>query len=223
MFTGIIEEIGVIKEFSKSGNSALVVVECEKVLEGTNIGDSIAIDGVCQTVTKLSLKSFSAQVSGETLSVTTFSKFKKGIKVNLERALTLNGRLGGHIVTGHIDGLGKIKSIQKTQASGNDFYNIKIEVGVGQGGLTRYIAKKGSITVNGISLTVANIVSNEVSLAIIPHTFENTSLNNLKCNDFVNIEVDILAKYVEKILSTDNNTNGNTTLDEKFLKENGFF
>lgn len=223
MFTGIIEEIGVIKEFSKSGNSALVVVECEKVLEGTNIGDSIAIDGVCQTVTKLSSNSFSAQVSGETLSVTTFSKFKKGAKVNLERALTLNGRLGGHIVTGHIDGLGKIKSIQKTQASGNEFYNIKIEVGVGQGGLTRYIAKKGSITVNGISLTVADIVSNEVSLAIIPHTFENTSLNSLKCNDFVNIEVDILAKYVEKILSTDNNTNGNTTLDEKFLKENGFF
>lgn len=220
MFTGIIEEIGVIKEFSKSGNSALVVVECEKVLEGTNIGDSIAIDGVCQTVTKLSSNSFSAQVSGETLSVTTFSKFKKGAKVNLERALTLNGRLGGHIVTGHIDGLGKIKSTQKTQASGNEFYNIKIEV---EKELIKYIAKKGSIIVNGISLTVADIVSNEVSLAIIPHTFENTSLNSLKCNDFVNIEVDILAKYVEKILSTDNNTNGNTTLDEKFLKENGFF
>ena len=223
MFTGIIEEIGVVNEFSKSGNTALVVVECKKVLEGTNIGDSIAIDGVCQTVTKLSSNSFSAQVSGETLGVTTFSKFKRGTKVNLERALTLNGRLGGHIVTGHIDGLGKVKQIQKNQTSGNEFYNIKIEVEVGQGDLTRYIAKKGSITVNGISLTVADVVSNEVSLAIIPHTFENTGLNNLKSSDFVNIEVDILAKYVEKILSTDNNTNGHTTLDENFLKENGFF
>lgn len=216
MFTGIIEEIGVIKEFSKSGNSALVVVGCKKILEDAKIGDSIAIDGVCQTVTSLSSSSFSAQVSGETLGVTTFSKFKSGMKVNLERALTLNGRLGGHIVTGHIDGLGKVKQIQKL----NEFYNIKIEV---EKNSTRYIAKKGSITVNGISLTIADIVSNEVSLAIIPHTFENTSLNNLKSGDFVNIEVDILAKYVEKILSTDNNTNGNTTLDENFLKENGFF
>lgn len=220
MFTGIIEEIGVIKEFSKSGNSALVVVECKKVLEGTNIGDSIAIDGICQTVTAISSNSFSAQVSGETLGVTTFSKLGIGSRVNLERALTFNGRLGGHIVTGHIDGLGKIKLIEKNQSSGNEFYNIKVEI---EKDLAKYVAKKGSITVNGISLTVSDIISNEFSMAIIPHTFKNTSLNNLKFCDFVNIEVDILAKYVEKFLSTDNNTNENKMVDENFLKENGFF
>lgn len=216
MFTGIVEEIGVIKEFSKSRNSALIVVECKKNLEGTEVGDSIAIDGVCQTVTSLTSSSFSAQVSSETLNVTTFSNFKVGMKINLERALALNGRLGGHIVSGHVDGLGKVKKIEKL----SEFYNITFEV---KKDLTKYIAKKGSITVNGVSLTIADIVSNEFNIAIIPHTFENTSLKNLQKGDFVNIEVDILAKYIEKILSTDNNTSRNREIDDNFLKENGFF
>lgn len=216
MFTGIVEEIGVIKEFSKSGNSALIVVECKKVLEDTKIGDSIAIDGVCQTVTSLTSSSFSAQVSSETINVTTFSNFKVGMKINLERALTLNGRLGGHIVSGHVDGLGKVKKIEKL----SEFYNITFEI---EKNLTKYIAKKGSITVNGVSLTIADIASNEFNIAIIPHTFENTSLKNLQKGDFVNIEVDILAKYIEKILSTDNNTSRNREIDDNFLKENGFF
>lgn len=212
MFTGIIEEIGIVKEFRQNGNNALIIVECQKVLEDTKIGDSIAIDGVCQTVINLSSNSFSAQVSSETLNVTSFCKLKTGNKVNLERALTLSSRLGGHIVSGHVDGLGKIKNIQKL----SEFYNIKIEV---DKDLTKYIAKKGSITINGISLTVANITSNEFDVAIIPHTFENTSLNTLKSGDFINVETDVLAKYVEKILSTGNNS----TVNENFLKENGFF
>lgn len=212
MFTGIIEEIGTVKEFTKSSNSALIVVECNKILENPQIGESIAIDGVCQTVTKFDKGRFSAQVSSETLSVTTFSKLKKGDKVNLERALSVNGRFGGHIVTGHIDGLAKIKNIQKM----SEFYNIKFEIAQD---LTKYVAKKGSVTLNGISLTVADIVNNEFSVAIIPHTFENTSLKYLQTGDFVNFEVDILAKYVEKILSTGNNK----AIDENFLKENGFF
>lgn len=219
MFTGIIEEIGIVKEFSKSAKNALIVVECQKILEvgpyGTKIGDSIAIDGVCQTVTALSSSSFSAQVSSETLDVTTFSRLKRGSKVNLERALTLSARLGGHIVSGHVDGLGKIKQIQKL----SDFYNIKFEI---EKDLTKYIAKKGSITINGISLTIADIVSNEFNIAIIPHTYENTNLKQLKSGDFVNIEVDILAKYVEKILSTGNNIS-KKGVDDNFLKENGFF
>lgn len=212
MFTGIIEEIGTVKEFTKSSNSALIVVECNKILENSQIGESIAIDGVCQTITKFDKGSFSTQVSSETLSVTTFSKFKKGDKVNLERALSVNGRFGGHIVTGHIDGLAKIKNIQKL----SEFYNIKFEIAQD---LAKYVAKKGSVTLNGISLTVADIVNNEFSVAIIPHTFENTSLKYLQTGDFVNFEVDILAKYVEKILSTGNNR----AIDEHFLKENGFF
>lgn len=219
MFTGIIEEIGTVKEFTKSGNSALITIECAKILNSSPltshlslIGDSIAIDGVCQTVTKVDKNSFSAQISSETLNVTTFSNLKTGSMVNLERALTLNSRLGGHIVTGHIDGLAKIKNIQKQ----SEFYNIKFEV---EKDLTKYIVKKGSVTLNGVSLTVAEIISNEFSVAIIPHTFENTNLNCLSPGDFVNIEVDILAKYIEKILSTDNNR----VIDENFLKENGFF
>lgn len=212
MFTGIIEETGTIKELSKNDKNALIIVECKEVLDGVKIGDSIAIDGVCQTVTEFGKNSFSAQISSETLSVTNFSRLKKGSKVNLERALTLNSRLGGHIVTGHIDGLAKVKNIQKQ----SEFYNIKFEV---EKNLAKYIVKKGSVTVNGVSLTVAEIVLGEFSIVIIPHTFENTNLCYLKSGDFVNIEVDILAKYIEKILSTDNNR----TLDEKFLKENGFF
>lgn len=215
MFTGIIEEIGVVKQFNQSGNDALIVVECKKVLEDTKIGDSIAIDGVCQTVTSISSNSFSAQVSSETLNVTTFSKLKSGQKVNLERALTLSSRLGGHIVSGHVDGLGKVQKIEKL----NDFYNIKFEV---EKGLTKYIAKKGSITINGISLTVASTEDKEFDVAIIPHTFENTSLNVLKSGDYVNMETDVLAKYVEKILLTDNNSS-KKRVDENFLKENGFF
>lgn len=221
MFTGIIEEIGIVKEFSKSGQNALITVECKKagVNGGTQIGDSIAIDGVCQTVVRLDKNTFSAQVSAETLNVTTFSKLKNGSKVNLERALTLNTRLGGHIVSGHVDGLAKITNIQKIA----DFYNIKIEV---EKELTKYIVKKGSITVNGISLTVADISSSEISIAVIPQTFENTNLNSLKSSDYVNIEVDILAKYVEKLLSTGNNSsnkiNETQKVNEDFLKENGF-
>lgn len=212
MFTGIIEEIGTVKEFTKSANSALIVVECNKILENPQIGESIAINGVCQTVTKFDKGSFSAQVSSETLKVTTFAKMKKGDKVNLERALSVNGRLGGHIVTGHIDGLAKVKNIQKL----SEFYNINFEV---ERDLAKYVAKKGSVALNGISLTVADIVGSEFSVAIIPHTFENTTLNYLKAGDFVNFEVDILAKYVEKILSTGNNK----AIDEDFLKANGFF
>ncbi len=212
MFTGIIEEIGTIKEFRQDGGNALVTVGCKKVLEDTKIGDSIAIDGICQTVISIDKTSFSAQISSETLSVTTFSKFKTGQNVNLERALTLNSRLGGHIVSGHVDGLGKVKNIQKL----SDFYNLKFEL---DKDLAKYIAKKGSVTINGVSLTIADTTSNEFSVAIIPHTFENTDLHKLKSGDFVNIEVDILAKYVEKFLSTGDNK----VLDENFLKENGFF
>lgn len=211
MFTGIIEEIGVIKEFSKS-NDALITVSCQKVLEDVKLGDSIAINGVCQTVVKFDKTSFTVQVSSETLSVTNLANIKAGDKVNLERALTLSARLGGHLVSGHVDGLAKVKNIQKL----SDFYNLKFEV---DKNLSKYIVKKGSVTINGISLTIANIIQNEFEIAIIPHTFENTTLKGLKIGDFVNIEVDILAKYVEKFLSTGNNG----SIDMNFLKENGFF
>lgn len=213
MFTGIIEEIGIVREFKKGTSDALITVECKDVLGDTKLGDSISINGVCQTVVQISGKSFSAQISSETLNVTNFATIKTGDRVNLERAMTLSQRMGGHIVSGHVDGLAKVKNIQKL----SDFYNLKFEVGQE---LTKYIVKKGSVALNGISLTVANIVNREFEVAIIPHTFENTVLSDLKQGCFVNIEVDVLAKYVEKILSTGDNK-GN--LDEKFLMENGFF
>lgn len=213
MFTGIVEETGIVKSFSKNSNGATLEIECNTVLEGTKIGDSIAINGVCQTVTDITSNSFSAKVSDETLFVTTFNSLKSGQIVNLERALTLNSRLGGHIVSGHVDCRGKF--IEKVQLT--DFYNLTFEIPAEQ---EKYVIHKGSITINGISLTVAEINGNIVKTAIIPHTFNNTCLKTLQIGDEVNIETDILGKYVEKILSAKDNNESNISM--KFLQENGF-
>ncbi len=213
MFTGIIEEIGKIKSFSKASNGATLIVSCNTVLNGTNIGDSIAINGVCETVTDMTNDSFAVRISDETLSVTTFAELKQNDFVNLERALTPTSRLGGHIVSGHVDCKGKI--IEKEQL--NDFYNLTFEIPVEQ---QKYIIHKGSITVNGISLTIAKINNNIFKVAVIPHTFENTNLKTLKIGDFVNIETDILGKYVEKFLSA--NDNKESRISMSFLQENGF-
>src|SRR5574344_154122 len=212
MFTGIIEEIGTVQNFYKTGNQAVITVGCSKVLDGTVIGDSISVNGVCQTVVEMTSTGFTANVSEETIKVTNFSKLKSGDFVNLERALTLNARLGGHIVQGHIEGVVVLKNIVKDSG----FYNFKF---FADKNLSKYIVKKGSVALNGVSLTVAEVLDNEFSVAVIPHTFENTVLKYLKVGENLNLETDILAKYVEKFLSTDNNRN----IDENFLKENGFF
>lgn len=212
MFTGIIEEIGKIKTFNKNSNGAEIEIECSKVLNDTKIGDSISVNGTCQTVVEISNNSFKARISDETLKVTNFNSAKIGQAVNLERALTLSSRLGGHIVSGHIDGVGKFISKEKL----TDFYNLCFEI---PSEVDKYIVYKGSITINGISLTVASIKNNIVEVAIIPHTFENTNLFNLKEGDLVNIETDLLGKYVEKILSVNNNKK-DISID--FLMENGF-
>lgn len=196
MFTGIVEETGFIKSF----DGKKLVVECSKVLEGTQIGDSIAIDGCCQTVVSIGKNTFQADVSSETLKIT--KGFKTGECVNLERALTASTRMGGHIVQGHVDGTAKY--------IGDMTFVVSKE-------LDKYIVYKGSITVNGISLTVSKNQNNTFSAAIIPHTLENTNLKFLKTGDLVNIETDILGRYVEKFLSTKNNN-----ITEDFLKENGF-
>lgn|SRR5574344_303336 len=213
MFTGIIEEIGVVKNFEKSSIGALITIECLHVLEDTKIGDSISINGVCQTVVKLGKNWFCADVSEETLKVTNFLKLKKGSEVNLERAISMNGRFGGHIVTGHVDSTAIVKTLEKWSS----FYDLKFQV---KSGVEKYLVRKGSICVNGVSLTVADTYSREFTTSIIPHTFENTNLRNLKVGDIVNIETDVFAKYIEKILSTGNNKDG---ISENFLKENGFY
>ena len=196
MFTGIVEEIGKIKSF----NGEKLVVECKKVLENTQLGDSIAIDGCCQTVVDLTSNTFSTDVSTETLKI--IKGFKAGELVNLERALTPQSRMGGHIVQGHVDGVARYLGEMR--------FEVPKE-------LDEYIVYKGSIAINGVSLTVAQNERNSFAVAIIPHTLENTNLKTLKTGDFVNIETDIVGRYVEKFLSTKDNN-----LTEDFLKENGF-
>ena len=198
MFTGIVEETGTIKSFDGSK----LIIECSKVLEGTKIGDSISIDGCCQTVVCIDKNSFSANVSDETLKVV--KGFKTGGKVNLERALTPTTRMGGHIVQGHVDGIAKYL--------GNSEFEVSES-------LSKYIVYKGSITVDGVSLTVSKVDGNVFGIAIIPHTLKNTTLKNLKIGDNVNIETDILGRYIEKFLSLQNNES-NITMN--FLAENGF-
>ena len=203
MFTGIVEELGKIQRVT----SDKVTVECKTVLHDTNLGDSIAVNGVCLTVTDLTSNSFMADVSSETQRV--IAPLKSGNFVNLERAMSANGRFGGHIVSGHIDGTGKFLGVN----SNNEFqFELTSEI-------SKYVIKKGSITINGVSLTIADVEGNKIKLALIPHTLGNTNLQFLKTGDFVNIEVDMLAKYVEKFLSSsDNKSKVNMTL----LQENGF-
>ena len=214
MFTGIIEETGIVKSFIKNSNGADITIQCEKVLQDTKIGDSIAINGCCQTVVALGNDFFRANVSDETLNVTNFNLLKSGTPVNLERALTPTSRMGGHIVQGHVDCTGKFTKKEQL----NDFYNLYFEIPTEQ---CKYVVKKGSIAINGISLTVADISGNIFHIAVIPHTFALTTLSTLKIGDLVNIETDILGKYIEKLLSVSDNS-AKSNIDENFLKENGF-
>ena len=208
MFTGIIEEKGHISTISDKK----IVIKCAKVLEGSKIGDSICVNGVCLTISEQNTNSFTADTSAETLRITTLGKLKSGSVVNLERAMPMNGRFGGHIVTGHTDNVAKIIGIKRH----DEFCDLEIELTKEQ---AKYVVKKGSITIDGISLTVAEIQEQKITIAVIPHTLENTNLIDLKIGDFVNIEVDILAKYIEKFLSTRDNSSG-MSLD--FLQRNGF-
>ena len=208
MFTGIIEEKGHISTISDKK----IVIKCAKVLEGSKIGDSICVNGVCLTISEQNTNSFTADTSAETLRITTFGKLKSGSVVNLERAMPMNGRFGGHVVTGHTDNVAKIIGIKRH----DEFCDLEIELTKEQ---AKYVVKKGSITIDGISLTVAEIQEQKITIAVIPHTLENTNLIDLKIGDFVNIEVDILAKYIEKFLSTRDNSSG-MSLD--FLQRNGF-
>jgi len=208
MFTGIIEELGKVRQITNNS----IEIECKTVLEGSKIGDSISVNGVCLTITTLAKDGFTADISPETFKVTALNGLKTGDFVNLERAMVVNGRFGGHIVSGHIDGMGKGVNIKKV----GSFYNIEIEL---PSELSKYTIKKGSIGINGISLTIAEIKDNIITIAVIPHTYENTNLKYLKTGDFVNIETDILAKYVEKFLSTGDNR---SRIDYDFLTENGY-
>lgn len=215
MFTGIIEEVGQIESVQKGSRSAVLHIRCRKVLEGTKIGDSIAVNGVCLTVTTMNDEGYTADVMAETLERSSLGTLRPGSRVNLERAMPADGRFGGHIVSGHIDGTGTIQKITKDETA--VWYRISTNSKV-----LRYIVEKGSITVDGISLTVARVSEKDFSVSIIPHTQENTTLVDRKTGGVVNLETDIIGKYVEKLLQQGEPKPRESKLTLEFLAENGF-
>ena len=211
MFTGIIEEIGTVRRIEHGAKGARLTIQANTVLEDTRIGDSIATNGVCLTVVSMTSDSFSADVMAESLRRSSLGTLQGGSPVNLERAMAANGRFGGHIVSGHIDGTGTIAS-QKRE---DNAVWVKIKT---PAPLLRYIVEKGSIAIDGVSLTVAAVTDTDFSVSIIPHTGAQTILLGKKPGDPVNLECDAIGKYVEK-LTAPHKTGGIST---NFLAENGF-
>ena len=217
MFTGIIEEIGIIQEIIKGEKSSVISIKASKILEETILGDSICVNGVCLTVTKMTKDTFEADVMAETLRKSNIGKLSIGSKVNLERALKLEGRFGGHIVSGHIDGVGEIISLIKEDNA--TWVTVKTSKDI-----LKYIVMKGSITIDGISLTVAYIDNEVFKVSIIPHTGGETTLLHKKNGETVNLECDVIGKYIEKFmrLKEESGQIKKQLLDETFLRENGF-
>lgn len=217
MFTGIVEEVGTIAHIQKGVHSAVLSIRAKTVLEETRIGDSIAVNGVCLTVTALKGNGFCADIMHETLNRSTLAQLRAGSAVNLERAMPANGRFGGHIVAGHVDGVGTISSIQ--QDDNAIWYTIQADSSV-----LRYIVEKGSIAINGISLTVARVDSTAFAISAIPHTVKVTALSTLKEGDTVNLETDIIGKYVERLLQPIHSTASpkSSTISRDFLAKHGF-
>lgn len=218
MFTGIVEEVGRIASIRRGAHSCELVVEARVVLDGVKRGDSIATNGVCLTVTSFSAASFTADVMHETLSRSSLSTVHPGALVNLERAMSANGRFGGHIVTGHIDATGTIKEIVSDDNA--VWYRIAAEQRV-----MRSIVEKGSIAIDGISLTVARVDASSFGVSVIPHTRAQTNLREKRVGDSVNLETDIIGKYVERLLGNPLESASAPTgrgITESFLLENGF-
>lgn len=206
MFTGLVEKVSKVKEFNLTSNGAKIKFFAD--FENVKIGNSIALNGVCLTVTSMENNIFCADVMRETLSISNLKNLKKGDEVNLERAMKLSDRLDGHIVSGHIDTTATVKEIMR------DGFSLRITFLCD----TNLIIKKGSITINGVSLTVCDVNLDNFSVSLIPETIENTNLKNLKIGDIVNIEYDLFAKYIQKFMKDKEKSK----LTFEFLKENGF-
>lgn len=225
MFTGLIEEIGEVQSIRRGSRSCILTIGCKTVLEGSRIGDSIAVNGVCLTVTTLGGSYFTADAMPETLDRSALGQLSAGSIVNLERAMPADGRFGGHIVSGHIDGTGTIREIRRDDIA--VWYTVAADAQI-----LRYIVEKGSITIDGISLTVAYVDDTVFRVSIIPHTQEVTSLKERRIGDIVNLECDIIGKYVEKLMLPAGNAGsgagGSRTdgqgkgISMEFLLENGF-
>ena len=215
MFTGIVEEIGKIKSIKNGVKSSILSIQGDRIFEDIHLGDSIAVNGVCLTVISFNNKIFTADVMNETLRRSSLGNLKVGSYVNLERAMSANGRFGGHIVSGHIDGIGKIIKIEKDDNS--IWYTIAVK-----DNLMKYIVEKGSIAIDGISLTIAKVAVNDFSISIIPHTVQETILSHRSVGDIVNIENDVIGKYVEKLITCEKNKKVESNITMDFLIKNGF-
>lgn len=216
MFTGIVEEIGIVQKIKKANRSSEITIKANTILTDTKVGDSIMVNGVCLTVNSISSAGFSADVMVETINRTNFRNLKINSFVNLERALTLQSRLGGHMVSGHIDGTGVIKNYRKEENA------VWVTIEASEE-ILRYVIEKGSITIDGISLTVAEVTTKNFQVSIIPHTAQETTLLKNEIGDFVNLECDLIGKYVEKLLvNTYDVKQPNSDLTATFLQSNGF-
>ena len=220
MFTGIIEEMGTVSSIAEGSLSVVITIQASKVLEGSQTGDSIAVNGVCLTVTSIHGSFFTADVMAETLRRSSLGSLSKGSHVNLERAMPMNGRFGGHIVSGHIDGTGTVVSKVKEDNA------VWVKINASQD-ILKYIVLKGSVAIDGTSLTVAGLDDSTFSVSVIPHTASETILLQKSTGDIVNLENDIIGKYIERLLSFQNNNDYRDTcsspaLTVDFLLENGF-
>lgn len=215
MFTGIVEEVGAIESIHRGTHSAVLTIRASKVLENTKIGDSIAVNGICLTVTGLFGDTFTADVMHETLNRSALAALRRGSRVNLERAMAADGRFGGHIVSGHVDDVGDITDIRRDDNA--VWYTVQAAPA-----LLRYVVEKGSVTIDGISLTVAAVTEKDFSVSAIPHTVAVTVLKDRKEGDAVNLECDIIGKYVEKLLQPQSASSPASGITMDFLSKHGF-
>ena len=214
MFTGLVEEVGKVLDIKEDKKIWTISFECERIVKNISIGDSIAVNGVCLTVKKFTKNAFKADIMAETIRKTNLGFLKSGSLVNLERALKVGDRLGGHIVSGHIDGTGTIEEFRQE----GDAIWVSI---ITSKNILKYIVYKGSVAIDGVSLTVSYVDEEKFKVTIIPHTKEVTTLIKKNINDLVNIECDVVGKYIEKLLLRKEVEN-ESKIDESFLKENGF-
>jgi len=215
MFTGLIEEVGEIKSIEKGTKSGKITIKASQIMSDVKIGDSISTNGVCLTVTEFNKNSFGVDVMAETIRSSNLGKLKPGSYVNLERALRASDRLGGHIVSGHIDGIGTIVNLSREENA--TWVSVETSVDI-----LKYIVHKGSITIDGISLTVAYVDDKIFKVSIIPHTKGETTLVIKRVGDVVNLECDMMAKYIEKLLKYGEEPREKKSIDMDYLANNGF-
>ncbi|MDO6763034.1 riboflavin synthase [Agarivorans sp. 1_MG-2023] len=216
MFTGIIEALGIIKSIEKRSGDVRLHIACSSLdMADVHLGDSIAVNGICLTVVEFGSDYFCADVSTETLSLTSLAKCKQGDKLNLEKAMLATNRFGGHIVSGHVDGLAEVVSISPSARAVNIWLKVPNE-------LARYIAHKGSITVDGISLTVNEVQQQQLRLTIIPHTAEQTTISQWAPGQKINLEVDVIARYVERLIGYAEESKKESNINTAFLAQHGF-